>query len=649
MPKTRLFTPAAITATLVLAACGGSDDVQAPVQSGMFLSAAPVKGLYYEASPSGEKGITDAQGTFRFAPGDDVTFYLDADSMAKTAKLESTRLELGTAAGAGVLTPIDITRHEGGMLTDVLQVLQSLDADGDVSNGIEIAAAPPGDCNLEDQSGCEVDAPAAQENFASALVKFGVPAQESYLGKPSVWKSQIDKPGCLITRNDDCYTIKGVTYSPAPVGYDASKGPALGDLFWDSFKTRDNGTQIYNWYSLWGDGLLGTQGSARDDLGKIKSMGVNTIRIYAMLSRQLLPDGSVPALAGGQVFTHEKFLDECAVKGLNVLVDIPLPDTLFWQGKYDTAKQQEPKLIEFWETVLQEVASELRANPAVMGFSIMNEKDGDNSAFMQDGSDSNSRTDFFYYQTIRYAQEIRRIAPGKLVGWAIHDAPELVGWASTHRFSDGPLKGKIYFEELANAFDYWGVNTYQLALDQNQPTLRPVLGNGPSDTLNQGKTYNTLSLKVKKPVIFTEWGWPGTGRVNDAVGGAIMENEDTRQNTAKAITRVLKQAYRPTTYPEYKTIDYSDILAGVFFFSYSQEWWKSGDPGAWNATPGQGRIDNFPNHFWDEEGFGLFKIGKIGKKDNGSPWCGSGPCLPYDELVPMSPMTDALREVYQGP
>ncbi|MBY4595278.1 cellulase family glycosylhydrolase [Ottowia caeni] len=626
---------AATLALLGLASCGSSDDTQAPVASGVFLGAAPVKGLYYEAHPSGEKGSTDADGKFRFVTGDEVTFYLRTEP--KAGQL----IKLGAAAAASLVTPIDITRHHGGMLTNVLQVLHSLDADNDLSTGIEVAAGPPDTCNLEDQSGCKVEAGVAQNHFAGALAKFGVPANDTYLGKPSIWRSHMDRPGCLITKNDECYKIKGITYSPAPVGYDASAAPALGDLFWDSFETKDNGTQIYNWYSLWGDGELGgATVRARNDLGNIKDLGVNTIRVYAMLSRQLSGDG--------QKFTHEQFLDQSAVKGLHVLVDLPLPDTLFWKGKYDQAKKIEPQVIEFWETVLKEIAEELKQNPAVMGFSIMNEKDGDNSAFMQDGSDSNVNTDFFYYQAIQYARKIKEIAPDKLVGWAVHDAPTLVGWASTHRFTDGPLAGKIYFEELAKVFDYWGVNTYQLELDRSQPTLRPVLGNGPTDTFLQGKTYNTLPEQMKRPVIFTEWGWPGTGRVNDAAQGDIIENAQTRQRTADVIGWAFKQAYGSTTYPQYSTINYDDIFAGAFFFSFSHEWWKSGNPSRWDKTPNQTRTANFPNYFWEEEGFGIFKIGELGKKDGVSPWCGTGPCLPYDKLEPMSPMTDALRSVYRG-
>ncbi len=646
MSNLKRFTWAAsstaiVLTSFVLVSCGGSDDAQTPVSSGVFLGAAPVKGLYYEAIPSGEKGNTDAAGTFRFVSGDEVTFYIPDESESGQLLKSGPLLKLGTAAGASLVTPIDITRHDGGMLTDLLQVLHSLDADDDLSTGIEVSGGPSEVCNFQDQSGCKVGPGMAQEHFAAALVKFGAPAKETYLGKPTVWRAHMDRPGCLITRNDECYKIKGVTYSPAPVGYDASAAPALGDLFWDSFKTADNGTQIYNWYSLWGEGDLGDSGfSARNDLGKIKDLGVNTIRVYAMLSRQLSSDA--------RKFTHEQFLDQCAVKGLNVLVDLPLPDTLFWRGKYDQTKKTKPEEIQFWETVLQEMAEELKANPAVMGFSIMNEKDGDNSAFMQNGSDSNANTDFFYYQAIQYAQKIKEIAPDKLVGWAIHDSPTLVGWASTHRFLDGPLKGKLYFEELAKVFDYWGVNTYQLEMNRSQPTLRPVLGNGPSDTFMQGKTYNTLPQQMKRPVIFTEWGWPGTGRVDDVAEGALIENAQTRQRTAEVISWAFRQAYGSTTYPEYSTINYDDILAGAFFFSFSHEWWKSGNPNEWTKTPNQTRTANFPNYFWEEEGFGLFKIGEFGKKNGLSPWCGTGPCLPYDKLEPMSPMTDALKGVYQS-
>jgi len=450
---------------------------------------------------------------------------------------------------------------------------------------------------------------------------------------PTVWKTQLQE-NCLITVNDTCFKIKGITYSPSPVGYDASTGQALGDLFWDSYKTEDNGTTIWNWYSLWGDGHLeGTAYDARDDLGKIKALGVNTVRVYAMISRQLVPVNgqNPPPPESGHQYTHSQFLSKLAEKGLYALVDIPMPDTVYWKNKYDAAQANKTNDVAFWESVLEETVTELKDNPAVMGFDIMNEHDGDTTAFVAGNGPATAKTDFFYYQSIKYAKKVKEIAPDKLVGWAIHENPELIYWASNHQFTAGDLAGKTYFEELAKVFDYWGVNTY------HADDLNAVLGSSPP----AGQyTYPTLPADIKKPVIFTEFGWPTSGRVDDQTGGDIMISDLTRTRTGDTITKMYGQAY--------DTEAYKSIFAGAFFFSYSNEWWKSGDASTWNKTPNQ--IPNtFPNFFWDEEGFGLYSVSEIGKKDPvAGPWClsSNAPCLPYDTLVEDKPASTKLAEFY---
>jgi hypothetical protein len=636
--RTKTFALAAATtaaASLVVAACGGDNDH--PVQSGVFFDS-PVKGLYYEASPSGQTGMTDANGTFRYVAGDQVTFYAGTNNQGT---------KLGTAPGAAMVTPVDVTQSNIGDPVAMLQTLQSLDADGNPNNGIDITSLPPGNCNLTDQSGCKVDAPTARANFASAMTTAGA----TYLGQKTVWKTQL-QADCLITRNGACFKIMGVTYSPSPVGYDSSAGPALGDLFWDSYKANDqNKTPIWNWYSLWGKGHLdGTPYDARDDLGKIKAMGVNTIRVYAMLSRQL-PAGAanskdalpVPPPKTGNLYTHKTFLEKCAEAGLQVMVDIPLPSTMFVQNEYDDKQAAKANDVAFWENVLEETVTELKDSPVVMGFNIMNEKDGPDTTFNQYTRDpqgrplndpvSTPKNDFFYYQALKYATEIKQIAPDKLVGWAIHDDPTLLYWASNHAFTAGPLAGKVYFEELAKVFDYWGTNTY------HADDLNAVLGT--VDTTSAQYTYTQLPAAIKKPVIFTEFGWPGAGRTNDDSSGDLVENATTRQRAANTISDMYDKAYGP---------NYKDYFAGAFFFSYSMEWWKSGDANVWNKTFAQtAKQSGWPNFYWDEEAFGLYKITSLGKKDPVTgPWCNdaNGPCLPYDTLQPMTPMTDALAAIY---
>lgn len=125
-----------------LAACGGngsSDDprtpdtpppqTQAPVigtETGI-LSDAEVAGVTYVTS-SGVTGVTDAEGKYQFNPGDTVRFSIGA-------------AVLGEVPAKGLLTPIDLATGDDTKLINLLVMLQSLDADGDPSNGISIPEA----------------------------------------------------------------------------------------------------------------------------------------------------------------------------------------------------------------------------------------------------------------------------------------------------------------------------------------------------------------------------------------------------------------------------------------------------------------------------------------------------------------------------
>lgn len=116
-----------VMAALMLAACGGGSGE--PTVQGRFVDG-PVAGLAYSTA-AGINGTTDSNGTFSYGggtPADKVSFKVGA-------------LALGTAAGASVITPMDLV--VGATVSDArvlnrLQLLQSLDSDKDVDNGIVI-------------------------------------------------------------------------------------------------------------------------------------------------------------------------------------------------------------------------------------------------------------------------------------------------------------------------------------------------------------------------------------------------------------------------------------------------------------------------------------------------------------------------------
>jgi len=141
---------------LVLGACGGGEGgpstgdtivIENPVApappapptvTGTFVDS-PVSGLQYIGTPSGTSGLTGDTGVpggFRVQVGDMVTFSISGLILGDS----------GTAVTQGrIITPADLAgdRTNAGSVKAIriAQLLQSLDSDGNTSNGITISAA----------------------------------------------------------------------------------------------------------------------------------------------------------------------------------------------------------------------------------------------------------------------------------------------------------------------------------------------------------------------------------------------------------------------------------------------------------------------------------------------------------------------------
>ncbi|WP_087020323.1 carboxypeptidase regulatory-like domain-containing protein [Thaumasiovibrio subtropicus] len=122
---------------ILLAGCGGgggdggSGNVPDTVviKKGVFVDS-PVQGLSYVSGDT--SGTTSATGEFEYEDGKTVTFSLGD-------------VELGSANGGAVITPIDIvegaTDSTNPKVTNIIRLLQTADADGDPSNGITLEKA----------------------------------------------------------------------------------------------------------------------------------------------------------------------------------------------------------------------------------------------------------------------------------------------------------------------------------------------------------------------------------------------------------------------------------------------------------------------------------------------------------------------------
>lgn len=137
--------------TCLLYACGGggggdspaapaggpnppsANEISTPVQAltGTFLDAA-VSDMKYQTTAQGgtasKEGTTNAQGQFNYFAGDSITFSVG-------------KVTLPSAAATGTITPLDLANSSdlgNNVVINILVFLQSLDDDGDPSNGIRI-------------------------------------------------------------------------------------------------------------------------------------------------------------------------------------------------------------------------------------------------------------------------------------------------------------------------------------------------------------------------------------------------------------------------------------------------------------------------------------------------------------------------------
>ena len=123
-----------------LLACGGETDkdTDTPVQivTGQFIDD-PVEGLSYQCTSSGIRDITNASGEFSCPQGDDVTFFVGQVAVGSVAVVNP------------FITPYTLFPGEPQAAINLARLLQSVDSDGDPTNGAIImdvnlvASLPP--------------------------------------------------------------------------------------------------------------------------------------------------------------------------------------------------------------------------------------------------------------------------------------------------------------------------------------------------------------------------------------------------------------------------------------------------------------------------------------------------------------------------
>ena len=139
-----------LVASSALASCGGGGSGGDSTEGenalvGTFVDS-PVEGLGY--STATQSGLTNAAGEFDYLPGEVVSFRIGT-------------IDIGAAFGAEYLSPLDISSSflpSSASASNIARILQTLDVDGDPSNGIVLppaVAALPEDLDINDTAAVE--------------------------------------------------------------------------------------------------------------------------------------------------------------------------------------------------------------------------------------------------------------------------------------------------------------------------------------------------------------------------------------------------------------------------------------------------------------------------------------------------------------
>ena len=112
--------------TFTLLSCGGGGGSSAPqTATGQFVDTV-VQGIDFESG--GQTGTTDANGTFTYEVGQQVTFSLGG-------------VVLGSAQGAALVSPVDLVSNgspSNNKVQNIVRFLMAMDDDGDAGNGIQV-------------------------------------------------------------------------------------------------------------------------------------------------------------------------------------------------------------------------------------------------------------------------------------------------------------------------------------------------------------------------------------------------------------------------------------------------------------------------------------------------------------------------------
>ncbi|MES2787568.1 MAG: hypothetical protein V4684_19035 [Pseudomonadota bacterium] len=561
----RLFVAAAVSAVLALSGCGGGSSATTGdvtirhLPSSTALASAPAKPLSAPAS-------------------------------LLPATIDAMHVEFFDNAGRSVFGPVEVASSPLVTIRDVPLSASSTTVHYLRNGGFALARD---------------DEPVAWDGAVGSAspTPTTVAASSSF----TRWKTSVDSNGVARISLSSSqisggapkdFLLKGVAYSPAPIGTSNENAPGFGDLFWDT--PRPGGFLDFD--RVW-----------KRDIENIRARGFNSVRVYSLIANFTWDNGGTPPTPAQiadesqlRYREHKKFLDEAWNNGLNpvyVLAGIPMPDHIFIKGVFDGPSAANAAQKVFWDNNFTATVEQLKDHPAIIGFTMFNELGGEND--FQGTSPSSTH---YWSQVQEYSKRAKSIAPDKLIGWAFFDNVP---------FANNTIELRRTY---AKAVDFYGVNAFQ---------PETIASLDPWKKATQGDTA--------RPIFLTEFGIPATGR-NNANPGAIYADDSTIQKAADAMAKMLPLVFQ------------HPAVAGMFYFEWSDEWWKQNpSPESIKRHDGGVAAANFPNRWYDEEGFGLHSIAlgdrTVDQLYADALW-GKGSNVQFDILTPRTSLMDAVMKAY---